>query len=1027
MLVKKITKLIVFGLFCFAFFARANFAGAEVVKPYGNRDMSAPIDLNEAYLLPGIYATDLAFTKNNQTLTGSFNILNNENETIGGLQYQIEILDSQQNLYDIFPVRDQMTLSSKEKRKISFSYALPSLPSGAYSFRIQIVSNGGRYLGWDDLPLKIENGTNNFIKVSAISISLPQFKTQNFEPESGPNVSPSSQFFLKANLKNLGNMPITVVPNLDIYSFDIAKGNGVSIKQNPITINPGQETSFDFPVTASQMSGVYSGLLYFTDINGNKISSVGEYRFVVMGASADILPMKISHIALLKGDQTVINLDFVGAPDAETITQGNLDVKIVDDKGIAGEAQTSNLKLTDAVSSSQARINLIRDLTANPKIVAEITDQNGNILTSSSVNIELPSNFLQNQNKMSKTKELKSILEFMAGIILFCFAMLIILKRKINLKKISFFIILAVVSCSLFVGLKASATGNGNGIEVFTPTTPASFGGNWGFATSQENTESLVELFINAPIHDAPAGTYPRNAVPLQYRVTYVVCANSITYVRVIGRFDLNGGKQTTLLGTNANWQVVHNVVYTDHAVCPNGAHSCFLSQDFSGSLDLSSLPSTACSTTLQMVAKIGLGAWGSVPPDETIELFAPAYANAVNLWINFPCNTPPPPPNPAILHVVKVVVNQNGGAATPSSFNLHVEQSGADVAGSPAAGVGTPGTSYTLSAGTYTVSEDYNASYTGAFSGDCDANGNITLTSGDNKTCTVTNTDIPSPPPPPPPPPVCTVNCGGAPLPPVIKVTKVANPTSLIISGPITYSYAVSNPGPVVLSNITVVDDKCSPVVYISGDTNNNLKMETTETWNYSCATTLFQTTTNTVTATGQNNGSTVTDTAKATVTVTVPKFPNTGSTPIHITKVPNPSTLPVLGGMVLYTYNVTNPGTLPLSNVSVVDDKCSPVQYVSGDANLDSKLDPTETWIYNCQTKLTQTTTNTATASGIVNGQTVTDSAVATVTVPLPGFPKTGFSPFSENSPYGIFILLGDALVIIAAFVIIFKEQNV
>ncbi len=100
----------------------------------------------------------------------------------------------------------------------------------------------------------------------------------------------------------------------------------------------------------------------------------------------------------------------------------------------------------------------------------------------------------------------------------------------------------------------------------------------------------------------------------------------------------------------------------------------------------------------------------------------------------------------PATLHVIKQVINTNGGTATPSLFTLHVKIGGTDVSGSPAAGTTTPGNPYSLLAGTYVVSEDANASYIASFSGDCDSNGNVTLGNGDNKTCTITNTDIPVP-----------------------------------------------------------------------------------------------------------------------------------------------------------------------------------------------------------------------------------------------------------------------------------------
>lgn len=121
-------------------------------------------------------------------------------------------------------------------------------------------------------------------------------------------------------------------------------------------------------------------------------------------------------------------------------------------------------------------------------------------------------------------------------------------------------------------------------------------------------------------------------------------------------------------------------------------------------------------------------------------------------------CTAPLPPPSAlATLHVIKQV---SGGVATSSTFNLHIKFSGTDVAGSPATGAVAPGTSYLLSTGTYTVSEDTNTSYAQSFSGDCNSSGNVTLSSGDNKICTVTNTYIsptPTPTPTPTPPPIST------------------------------------------------------------------------------------------------------------------------------------------------------------------------------------------------------------------------------------------------------------------------------
>ena len=100
--------------------------------------------------------------------------------------------------------------------------------------------------------------------------------------------------------------------------------------------------------------------------------------------------------------------------------------------------------------------------------------------------------------------------------------------------------------------------------------------------------------------------------------------------------------------------------------------------------------------------------------------------------------------PIPAVLHVIKHVINDNGRTAVASNFNLHIKSSGHDVASSPAPGVESPGNTYTLAAGNYVVNEDSSPGYTVSYSGDSDSSGNITLAPGDNKTVTIINNDTP-------------------------------------------------------------------------------------------------------------------------------------------------------------------------------------------------------------------------------------------------------------------------------------------
>jgi hypothetical protein len=87
----------------------------------------------------------------------------------------------------------------------------------------------------------------------------------------------------------------------------------------------------------------------------------------------------------------------------------------------------------------------------------------------------------------------------------------------------------------------------------------------------------------------------------------------------------------------------------------------------------------------------------------------------------------------------------------------------------------------------------------------------------------------------------------------PAIKIVKEADPTCLPVGGgTVACCYAVTNVGATPLSNVTVADGKCSPVMYLAGDSNNNAILDLTEAWTYSGTMFISQTTTKTVVATG-------------------------------------------------------------------------------------------------------------------------------------------------------------------------------
>lgn len=137
----------------------------------------------------------------------------------------------------------------------------------------------------------------------------------------------------------------------------------------------------------------------------------------------------------------------------------------------------------------------------------------------------------------------------------------------------------------------------------------------------------------------------------------------------------------------------------------------------------------------------------------------------------------------------------------------------------------------------------------------------------------------------------------------PQIFVTKAADPIALSSnSGDVIYTYRITNPGNIPLSNISIVDNKIPTLTYVSGDMNNDSLLQTEEAWVYTGRMFLTETTSNTVTAKGTGNGTTVQSIAEVTVPVSIPvailpvEVVPLDAVPLEI--VPTPVNVTITGG---------------------------------------------------------------------------------------------------------------------------------
>lgn len=105
----------------------------------------------------------------------------------------------------------------------------------------------------------------------------------------------------------------------------------------------------------------------------------------------------------------------------------------------------------------------------------------------------------------------------------------------------------------------------------------------------------------------------------------------------------------------------------------------------------------------------------------------------------------------PATLHVIVNVINDDGGKAVPSDFTMHIRYLMNEVTGSPFPGASGAGTTFTLPAGSYLITEDdvpisggY-VTYYGHYSEGGIVDGFVTLAAGQSLTITRTENDWPA------------------------------------------------------------------------------------------------------------------------------------------------------------------------------------------------------------------------------------------------------------------------------------------
>src|SRR5581483_2296702 len=315
---------------------------AQTPSPAAPTPSLTPADLSAMYHLPNVFVTDGQITNSTATglVQGTFTVQNSEPTIMSGLQYEIQLLSPLASSAagtvqadtatesDQFVSPDMFGLMPQEHKTVSFRYQAPPVPLDTYRLRIRIMTDTGRELGWQDVPLALGIPHATFVLVSTGNIQLPQGIQAN--ANEGVNVAPNTLLTATGVFTNRSDKPVTVTPTVTVYRWGINGQLIRSLTESAVTLQPKQTQTFSLPFQAETTPDAYAVVVGVNGLAGTSISNHATYRYVTTGPSAKVVVARFNQLNLAAGTPIVVSADVVGSADRQTKIDGTVQVDLHD-------------------------------------------------------------------------------------------------------------------------------------------------------------------------------------------------------------------------------------------------------------------------------------------------------------------------------------------------------------------------------------------------------------------------------------------------------------------------------------------------------------------------------------------------------------------------------------------------------------------------------------------------------------------------------------------------------------------------
>lgn len=288
-------------------------------KVFSQTEESYFLDDQGTTVFPQLYVNDISFDKVAVTggeLTGAFYLHNVGQQTASNVSHQASIVTLEEKNGFFYPIDIVFTGNFSQKYTVpqgkhtkNFNIKIPdAIPSG-YKMGLFIETFvDDQPDTYDVIPVDIKSNHGSDTDDSAKTVEFITFNgelninDEKFFPLEGPTLQEGENINLSVEVSKSASYS-EVVPNLSIYAGNKVEGDSVFVL-NPKVLNLNSKTSvkdiYSLPVDLEP--GVYTARLYYTDKEGNAVSSILDARYIIPG-----LKPKIGTITYNNLDQNLID------------------------------------------------------------------------------------------------------------------------------------------------------------------------------------------------------------------------------------------------------------------------------------------------------------------------------------------------------------------------------------------------------------------------------------------------------------------------------------------------------------------------------------------------------------------------------------------------------------------------------------------------------------------------------------------------------------------------------------------------